>query len=407
MDSIMKTNFSLLFYMKKQKNYQSGLAPIYLRITVEGQRSEITSGKSCAPLSWNASSGRCNGKNEEIRSLNTYLDNLENKLFEAHRHLTELAIDITAKKLRDHLQGKVEKQRTIIDVFKDHNNKIESLVGQEFSKGTAERYRTSLKHTVEFIQWKYKVADMDIRKINHYFITEYDYYLRSVRKCANNSAVKYLKNFGKIVRICLANGWLKTDPFVNYKNKIKKVERIYLNDEELTRIADKHISSERLEHVRDIFLFCCFTGLAYIDVKNLRRADIITSVDGGKWISIKRQKTNVPSRIPLLPSAANLIKVYDNHPICANTGMLLPVASNQKMNCYLKEIADICGIEKDITFHIARHTFATTVTLLNGVPIESVSKMLGHTNIQTTQHYAKILDIKVGADMQLLRNKYS
>ena len=403
----MKTNFSLLFYMKKQKNYRSGSAPIYLRITVDGNRSEVTTGRSCNPTAWNINSGRCVGKKEEIKSLNAYLDNLQNKVFEAHRQLTEKDHLITAAGLRNHFQGREEKQHTLLDVFKDHNTKMDALVGQEFSKGTAERYRTSLKHTVDFLRWKYKIDDIEIKKVNHSFVMEYDFYLRSVRKCANNSAVKYLKNFGKIVRICLSNGWLATDPFLNYKNKVKKVDRIYLNEQELQLIADKKLASERLEQVRDVFLFCCFTGLAYVDVKNLRRADIVRGVDGESWISIKRQKTNVPSRIPLLPTAAALLKMYDNHPVCLNTGLLLPVSSNQKMNSYLKEIADFCGTEKQITFHIARHTFATTVTLLNGVPIESVSKMLGHANIQTTQHYAKILDIKVGADMELLKKKFA
>ncbi|WP_316753893.1 site-specific integrase, partial [Pedobacter gandavensis] len=200
---------------------------------------------------------------------------------------------------------------------------------------------------------------------------------------------------------------LATDPFQNYKNKIKKVDRVYLNEEEIKMIANKSLASERLAQVRDIFLFCCYTGLAYVDVKNLKRGDIVTGIDGGKWISINRQKTNVPSRIPLLPAASTLLNQYQNNRMCLNTGLLLPVSSNQKMNSYLKEVADFCGIQKQITFHIARHTFATTVTLLNGIPIESVSKMLGHTNIQTTQHYAKILDIKVGADMAALKNKYA
>lgn len=170
------------------------------------------------------------------------------------------------------------------------------------------------------------------------------------------------------------------------------------------QIASKTLASERLAQVRDVFLFC-YTGLAYVDVKNLKRGDIVTGIDGEKWISIKRQKTNVPSRIPLLPAASTILNQYQNNRICLNTGMLLPVSSNQKMNSYLKEIADFCGIQKQITFHTARHTFATTVTLLNGIPIESVSKILGHTNIQTTQHYAKILDIKLSTDMALLREK--
>jgi site-specific recombinase XerD len=280
------------------------------------------------------------------------------------------------------------------------------LVGEEFAKGTLSRYNISLKHTQDFLSWKYNVSDIDIRKVDHAFITEYEFYLRSVRKCANNSAVKYIKNFKKIIRICIANGWLIADPFINYKSKVKVVERIFLSTEELQALADKEFATGRLSQVRDIFLFCCFTGLAYADVQKLRRSDLIVGIDGGRWISIKRQKTDTPARIPLLPNAETLMNRYADHPQCENSGRVLPVLSNQKMNAYLKEIADVCGIDKPITFHIARHTFATTVTLLNGVPIETVSKMLGHTNIQTTQHYAKVLDIKVGRDMEVLMAKF-
>jgi integrase len=236
---------------------------------------------------------------------------------------------------------------------------------------------------------------------------DFEFFLRSERKCANNSAVKYIRNFGKIIRICIANRWLTYDPFLNYKNKIKTVDRFFLTNRELQEISDRNLATDRLTQVRDIFLFCCFTGLAYADVKNLRKWDIVTGIDGEKWITIKRQKTDTSSRIPLLPAATTLIQRYAEHPQCESSGRVLPVLSNQKMNAYLKEIADICAINKPITFHIARHTFATTVTLLNGVPIESVSKMLGHTNIQTTQHYAKILDIKVGADMAILKKRYA
>ncbi|WP_184658743.1 site-specific integrase [Pedobacter cryoconitis] len=403
----MKTNFSLLFYMKKPKNYVKGSAPIYLRITVQGKRSEITAGSSCDPSRWNSQTGRSNGNKEEVKSFNAYLDNLQAKVYQAHRQLIEADVFISAESIRNQFLGKKEKSLTLIDIFKDHNQKMEALLGSEFKKGTLDRYRTSLKHTIEFLEWKYNVKDIEINKIDHAFITEYDFYLRSVRKCANNSTVKYLKNFGKIIRICLSSGWLTTDPFLNYKNKVKKTDRVYLIPEEIQLMAEKKLATERLTQVRDIFLFCCFTGLAYVDVKNLRKIDIVTGVDGEQWISIKRQKTNTPSRIPLLPSASTILGIYEKCPACLNTGMLLPVLSNQKMNSYLKEIADFCGIQKLLTFHIARHTFATTVTLLNGVPIESVSKMLGHTNIQTTQHYAKILDIKVGADMALLKERYA
>jgi site-specific recombinase XerD len=231
--------------------------------------------------------------------------------------------------------------------------------------------------------------------------------LRSVRKCANNTAVKYIKNFKKIIKICISNGWLDKDPFANYKSKIREVERDYLTQEEVQNIYSKVFVTERLNLVKDIFVFSCFTGLAYIDVKNLTISNISMGIDGGKWIFTHRQKTETASRIPLLPIPEELILKYANHPQCINEGKLLPVLSNQKMNSYLKEIADACGIKKDLTFHIARHTFATSVTLTNGVPLESVSKMLGHKSLRTTQHYAKILDKKVSEDMAILKQKFS
>jgi site-specific recombinase XerD len=403
----MKTNFSLLFYMKKQKNYQSGSAPIYIRITVSGKRSETTTGRECEPSRWNTGAGRANGTKEDTRAFNAFLDDLQTKVYQAHRLLTEADELITAETIRNKFLGKTEKPRSLIEIFKDHNKKVEALIGKEYAKGTLCRYQTSLKHTIDFLKWKYNLTDIDIKKVDHAFLMEYEFYLRSERKCANNSAVKYIKNFGKIIRICIANRWLTYDPFLNYKNKIKTVDRVYLTTGELQAMINKDMVTDRLTQVRDIFLFCCFTGLAYADVKKLRRWDLVTGIDGEQWISIKRQKTDTPSRIPLLPAASILMQRYADHPNCENSGRVLPVLSNQKMNSYLKEIADVCGINKPITFHIARHTFATTVTLLNGVPIESVSKMLGHTNIKTTQHYAKILDIKVGADMAVLKKKFA
>ncbi|SJN18551.1 site-specific integrase [Sphingobacterium sp. JB170] len=403
----MKTTFSLLFYLKKPKNYTDGLMPIYVRITVNGKRSETTTGRECDPAQWNSNAGRLKGTKEEVKSFNAYLDVLQSKIYDVHAQLTEAGAVITAETIRNKFMGKTERAHSLIEIFKEHNKKVEALIGKEFTKGTLCRYKTSLKHTQDFLKWKYDLSDIDIKRVDHAFIMEYEFYLRSERKCANNSAVKYIKNFGKIIRICLANRWLTYDPFLSYKSKVKTVDRVYLTTAELQEMADKTFEIERLAQVRDIFLFCCFTGLAYADVKKLRKWEIVTGVDGEQWISINRQKTDVPSRIPLLSVAMSLIQRYADHPHCENSGRVLPVLSNQKMNAYLKEIADVCRISKPITFHIARHTFATTVTLLNGVPIESVSKMLGHTNIQTTQHYAKILDIKVGADMALLRQKYA
>ncbi|RTY67081.1 site-specific integrase [Flavobacterium sp. LB2P53] len=401
----MKTKVSILFYAKRAKASVNGLVPIYTRITVNGQRIELSTNRFVEISKWSTEAGKMKGSSEEARSINTHLDMFKIKIIDVQMELIHKNINITSEALKNRLLGTQERQRTLIPIFKDHNNKIKELVGKEYAPGTLERYNTSLKHTVEFLEWKYKVSDIDINKIDHAFITDYEFYLRSVRNCANNTAVKYLKNFNKIIKICIANHWIERNPFANYKSKVKEVERVYLSEDEIQNILNKDFKTERLSLVRDIFLFSCFTGLAYIDVKNLTKSHISLGIDGEKWIFTHRQKTESASKIPILPITQMIIDKYEDHPECNNQNKLLPILSNQKMNAYLKEIAGVCEIEKELTFHIARHTFATTVTLTNGVPIESVSKMLGHKNIRTTQHYAKILDKKVSEDMMVLRNK--
>ncbi len=403
----MNKTFNLLFFVKKSKIKANGTAPIYLRITIDGKPKEIASKRYIQPEKWDNKLQKVSGSSDEVKSLNLYLKTLEQQVYDAHHSIMKDKTTATASSLKSKLQGIEQRARMLVPIFQEHNDKVETLVGQEFAPGTLERYKTSLKHTIEFLQWKYSVSDIDIKDIDHAFITEYEFFLRSVRKCANNTAVKYIKNFKKIVKLCISNGWLDKDPFVNYKAKIREVEREFLSQEEIQTIYAKEFATERLNQVKDIFVFSCFTGLAYIDVKQLTLSNISMGIDGGKWIFTHRQKTETASRIPLLPIPEELIQKYAAHPQCQNENKLLPVLSNQKMNSYLKEIADVCGIQKDLTFHIARHTFATTVTLTNGVSIESVSKMLGHTNIKTTQHYAKILDKKVSEDMQVLRDKFA
>jgi site-specific recombinase XerD len=292
-----------------------------------------------------------------------------------------------------------------MEVFGQHNAQMKALVGNEFAPGTLQRYKTSLQHTQSFIRWKYGVEDLEIHKLDFEFVSDYEFWLKSVRNCGHNSAIKYIANFRKIVNRCIKNGWLSKDPFSGFKMTKRDVDRSALTATELQIIKDKAFDIERLAIVRDIFVFCCFTGLAYADIKKLRRSEIGVGIDGENWIFTSRQKTETSSRIPLLPTTLELIQKYKDHPQCLQNGRLLPVLSNQKMNSYLKEIGDACGISKNFTFHIARHTFATTVTLENGVPIETVSKMLGHKNLRTTQHYAKILDQKVSNDMTTLRHK--
>lgn len=402
---MLEKSFGLLFYLKKPKKYQEGKMPIYLRITVDCVPKELSTHQTCEPDRWSPEAQRVKGTKIEHKSVNAYLDTLERKVHEAKARLLEAGRPITAETLRNTLLGIEDDTRTILDIFLDHNKQMEALIGKEFSPATLERYKTSLDHTRSFIKWKYDTEDMDIRNLNFEFVTEYEFWLKSVRKCNHNTAIKYISNFRKIVNRCLRNGWLSKDPFLGFKMTKREVERTALTQEELQTIASKEFATPRLNYIRDIFLFCCFTGLAYIDVKKLKRSEIGRGVDGEKWIFTNRQKTETASRIPLLPVSLNILKQYENHPQCVNDGKALPVPSNQKMNAYLKEIADICGIAKNLTFHIARHTFATTVTLSNGVPIETISKMLGHTNLKTTQIYAKVMDRKISDDMNILKNR--
>ena len=402
---MLEKSFTLLFYLKKPKNYLTGSMPIYMRITVDGIRKEISTGSQCDQDRWNANAGRVNGSKEDAKRLNEYLDTLQIKVYEVRRKLVEKNETITANGLKNVLKGTSDKSKMIMTIFQQHNDQMKSLVGKDFSPATLERYRTSLEHTKSFMEWKYGVSDMDIRRMDFEFVSEYEFWLKTFRNCNHNTTIKYISNFRKIVNRCIRSGWLEKDPFVGFKMTKKEVIPEFLTDHELNTMAAKKFGSERLTQVRDIFLFCCYTGLAFADIKKLKVSEIGVGIDGSKWIFTNRQKTDTISRIPLLPKALEIIAKYENHPSCLNSGKVLPVLSNQKYNEYLKEIANICGIRKKMTTHTARHTFATTITLSNGVPMESVSKMLGHKNIKTTQHYAKVLDSKISDDMNMLKNK--
>ena len=403
----MKTKVSILFYAKRAKANVQGLVPIYTRITINGKRIELSSNRFVEISKWSTEAGKMKGNSEEARSLNSHLDMLKIQIIDMQMELVHKKIPVTSETLKSKILGVDVRERMLIPIYQDHNNKIEDLIGNGYANGTLERFKISLKHLQEFLLWKYNIYDISINKIDFAFVTEFEFYLRSIKKCSNNTAVKYVRNFRKIIKICLDNDWLEKNPCSRYEGKMKEVERDFLTEEELEKIYNKRFSSERLQLVKDIFIFSCYTGLAYIDVKGLKKDHIGIGIDGEKWIFKNRQKTDTKSKIPLLPIAEEIIQKYANHPKCINEDAILPILSNQKMNGYLKEIGDLCDIAKEITFHMARHTFATSVTLTNGVPIETVSKMLGHKNIQTTQHYAKILDKKISEDMNALRNKFA
>lgn len=398
---------NVLFYARKSKANQNGLVPIYMRVTIAGQRFETGTKRFIELEKWSAEAGKLKSNSVEAREVNDFLESLRIRAVDIQKKVLLEGKEFTAKEFSNRWYGVVQKERMLLEIFQYHNDQFKALIGKDVALGTWHRYETSLEHTRSFTYWKFKKADLAISQLTYEFITDYEFWLKSVRNCNHNTTMKYLANFKKIILICVKNGWLQRDPFYGYKMVKREVERAYLTWDEINTIASKTFVSERLNQVRDTFLFSCYTGLAYIDVKQLKSTEIAIGIDGQKWIFTHRQKTETASRIPLLPPALALIEKYQGHPQCITHNTVLPILSNQKMNAYLKEIADVCGINKPLTFHSARHTFATSVTLSNGIPIESVGKMLGHKNLKTTQHYAKILDKKVSDDMQSLRSKFA
>ncbi len=401
----MVKNLNILFYIRKDKADSLGNAPIYCRITVDGKRSELAIKREAPIERWVPGNEIIKGSSEEFKSINTYIDTVRTKIYDHHRMLEDANKTVTAEAIKNSYLGISTKSKSLFAIFEDHNAKVKSLVGQDFAAGTLDRYTTCLHHLRAFVLSRYNKSDFFLCDIDNEFITELDYYLRSVRKCANNTTIKYIKNFKKIIRIAIANGWLLRDPFLNYKPKLKKVDRGYLTQEELDKLAAKTFSIPRMQQVKDAFLFQCYTGLAYADVNKLKPEHIVKGADGELWISTHRTKTNSNVNVPLLPEALKILNRYKENPMCINKGVLLPVLSNQKMNAYLKEIGDLCEINKNISSHLARHTFATTVTLANGISLEAVSKMLAHSNMNTTKIYARMMDSRVSDEMQGLKSR--
>lgn len=400
----MHTSFSILFFLRNRGKSESNLSTIYARITVDSKRSEFST-QHKATDKWDPKLGKMTGTSAEARMVNRHLDDVRTKIYEIYDRLLREDKPISAQIIRDMYQGKDDEQRMLLELFKEHNDRIESLIGKGYSTGTLQRYKAARTHLKNYLLFLKRAGDIPLREIDYQFISGFEHYLKSEKNCAHNTATKYIVNFKKIMRIALANQYIDKDPFFHWKSNWKTKEREFLTSDELNKLAHKEFTITRLEQVRDIFLFCCFTGLAYADVNKLSPNDIIPGINGQHWIKTKRQKTNTLSSIPLLPTAFEILEKYKQHSCRTEQEKLLPVLTNQKSNAYLKEIADVCGIKKSLTTHLARHTFATTVTLSRGVPMETVSKMLGHTSLKTTQLYAKVLDSKISSDMELLKQQ--
>jgi len=401
-----KSTFRILFYLKRTKTLSNGKLTIFMRITVDGERAEISTHQSVESHLWNQEKGTVKGISISTKQTNDYLEHLKLKVY---RYKKELEVDdqeVTARTLGDLLQGKNSQQKGLVELFMEHNKRCRELVGKDIAPATLTRYETTLMHIKNFIQTKYRQPDIPLHSINHEFLKNFEHYLKTVRNCGHNTTIKYIRNLRKIIRIALSNDWLKLDPFRNITYHLKEVNRAYLTDPELKLLINKEFSNERLTRVKDIFLFFCFTGLAFSDVKSLNRENISIGINDQIWLRTKRKKTGNPSEIPLLQVPIIILKKYENDPICLLDQKLLPVGSNQKFNAYLKEIADLCDIKKNLSTHTARHTFATTVTLTHGVSMEAVSKMLGHSNLSTTKQYTRILDTLIINEMKKVQMLY-
>lgn len=403
-----RRTFKILFFIKKTRVSRNGEVPVLLRVTVDGLRAETSINLKVNPKLWHASTGRVLDTDRKSEELNNTLDTIKLKIMKIYQEMEFDGIQIMAKGIIEKYLGKDKKsQMTPLKVFKEHNERCALLAGKDMSPATVERYETSFRHTQEFIRDYFNKEDILLEEVNHKFIVDYEFFLKTKRNCCHNTAIKYLKNFKKIIRIALANEWIRKDPFANIRFHLDEVEPMFLEDHEIKKIMEKPIKIERLAIVRDVFIFCCFTGLAFSDVKGLKREHIVTDNNGALWIRKRRQKTNNMCNIPLLDIPRRILEKYKGHPCCVKNGTLLPVPSNQKMNAYLKEIADICGIEKELKTHSARRSYATSVCLANGVSIENVAKMLGHSDTKMTRHYARVLDKSIMRDMTGVNAKFS
>jgi site-specific recombinase XerD len=404
----------LLFFLKKPKhtaknqNQKQPQTPyyVYQRVTVNGIPKEWSLKKKWHPNRWNQQLGRANDAKEDAKMLNQYLDSLTAKFSRAERALVDNDKEITSEAIKELVAGPPPTPRMLVEEIKTHVAKIHAKIGlvDGYALATYKRFKTTLAHTQNFISYKYGQADINIKNLDYCFVADFYDYLRTVKRCSNNSTVKYLSGVKKIVVECVKRGYIHADPFMRFPLTTKQIPRLSLTIEELKRLMEKQFSTFRLTFVRDLFVFSCFTGLCFIDITKLRRADIVTMA-GAKWIIVNRTKTKVEAKIPLLPQALEILERYTNPNALLSTEPLIIMKSNQKFNEYLKEIAELCEICKTITFHMARHTFATTVTLRYGIPIHIVALMLGHKKLSQTQHYAITNELQVAEEMKVLSQK--
>lgn len=401
-----KHTFQIDFFPRKTKRDPS-TASLFVRINVNGLKTEFSIKRKIAIDEWDSNRSKLKGSTVEVRKINMYLDQVRIQLFDAYNELRSERQLINPDSLKARYFGEDDQNRTLLELVDYHYQSTSTLL----SPGSLKMYRSTKRYLVYFLKEALKKQDIYLQQLSFSFVTKLDQFLRTHKlekanhQMGHNNVMKHIQRLRTIVNLGVKLEWLPTDPFISYKFTYKKSERSYLPLEQLNLLESGTLPSDRLNMVRDLFVFSCYTGLSYIDVMNLTHDHISRGIDGNKWIFTYRAKTEISVKVPLLQQAELIIEKYKEDPRAINRGHMFPKISNQKMNAYLKEIAILLKIESKLTYHAARHTFATAVTLSNGVPMETASKLLGHTNITTTQIYAKVVERKVGEDMGVLRGK--
>lgn len=403
-EEMKQTNFTIFFFLLKKKVLRTGEAPILVRVTIDGKKAEARIQRSIDPKLWDQSKNCSKGRDRLSKELNDYMQSLSAKLKSIHSKLLMQDALITPRCLLTRLFNKEEK-RTVLSFMKSHIEEMETLIGIDYEKVTINRYWNCYRSAKSVIQQFYRKEDITFPELSTEFIRKFEYYLKVERKLCRNTLVRYMKCFKKITNMALDEGWMDKNPFGGIKFTQEETDPVFLTLEELKRIEEQDFPIERMALTKDMFIFSCYTGLAFKDAQELKPSDIYTDNKGKSWIrkgrhKIKKNKARCTSNIPLLKPALEILEKYKGHSKTIEKGCCLPIYCNQTMNGYLKSIAAVCGINKNLTTHVARHTFGTTVTLANKVSLQNVSKMMGHTSTRMTEHYARVMDQTIMEDME-------
>lgn len=398
-----RSSFAILFFIRESKVRKDGNAPIEVSITINGERCFFSTGKKVKAIAWDKNKQLVKGKDEEATSLNNYLKSVRAKMYEKEAELLDKGFVITAQLLYDAYFDKVEclQEKSLLNVLEEHNTERKAMVGKTVAPATYWVFEYTARLLKEFILQKYGREDLYLRELNLSFIQGFHSFLLGEKKMGQNSSTKHLKFLKKLLNLAVSNSYISYNPVNAYKVEREPVEIDFLDEEELRKIINFDTPIPRFERAKDMFLFGCFTGLSYIDIKTLTPEHFEKDGTGRIWIKKRRVKTGVLSRIPLLPIAKLILDKYKGGE------RLLPIQDPADINKYLKDIAILCNIKKRITFHTSRHTFASTVTLANNISLEVVSKMLGHTNTRMTTHYAKLIDRCIGEQMDKLMDTFT